>query len=272
MLADLADACRKSGLKVVEVSGWQSRRRPGSFAPRGVVAHHTGSGGDGYGYAAGTLVNGVSGLPGPLCQLSLGRDGTVYVIAAGRANHAGKCRSVGFMTAGDGNTQAIGIEAHNSGSEGWSDIQIAAYIRLCAALCDHYGWPRSHVVAHAECSTAGKWDPGFGGRVIDMNAFRAGVAGVPAGGSMALSNEDLIDILESKFTISQGGKTRTVTVKDALAAVYFYGDVLHAGQQQILAGLKTIPGVDPAAIQAVVEKGISDALASIETTVTVKKG
>src|SRR5690554_5296295 len=128
MLTDLADACRKSGLPVVEVSGWKSRGRPpstGGFAPRGQLVHHTGNHGTNtraqeLAYVQRVLVAGYSTLPGPFCQLALGRrtvDGppVIYVVAAGRANHAGKARAVGFMRAGDGNTQSLGWEALNSG-------------------------------------------------------------------------------------------------------------------------------------------------------------
>lgn len=46
--------------------------------------------------------------PGPHAQLGLGRDGTFYIIAAGRCNHAGKGNWKGVT---DGNGFFIGIEA-----------------------------------------------------------------------------------------------------------------------------------------------------------------
>lgn len=182
-LTDLADAARKSGLQVVELAGWKTRGRPyvknagRDFIPKGIVCHHTGSDLEG---TAGTkiLLAGRPDLPAPLSQLSLSRSGVVYIVAAGRANHAGAVHSVGFMKAGDGNAQSIGIEAQNSGSEGWSAKQLDAYHKLCAALCDHYGWSRANVVGHGECSTAGKWDPGVHGKMISMGTFRAAVAKV----------------------------------------------------------------------------------------------
>ena len=179
MLSDLAVAARKSGLKVVAVPGWVTRTRPastGTFAPRGILCHHTGDATDGLGYAVWLARDGRADLPAPLCQLSLGRDGTVYVIAAGRANHAGQAKASGPMPAGDGNTLYIGIEAQNTGSEGWTDTQRDAYVRLCAALCEHYGWPATHVRGHKETSVTGKWDPG----AIDMSTFRNDVAAAMA--------------------------------------------------------------------------------------------
>lgn len=176
MLTNLADVCRTSGLPVVEVAGWRTRGRDGRFNPRGTLVHHTGTG-----TAAGShsvvalLVKGRPDLDGPLCQLGLDRDGTVYVIAAGRGNHAGKAKAFAGVPAGDGNELWLGIEAFNSGSEGWGLVQLLAYHRLCAALADGYRWPRARTAAHAETSKTGKWDPGYGGRVIDMAAFRYAV-------------------------------------------------------------------------------------------------
>ena len=45
---------------------------------------------------------------------------------------------------------------------------------------------------------------------------------------MPLSSQDLINILEAQFQVQQGTKNRTVSIKDALSAVFFYGDKLNA--------------------------------------------
>lgn len=188
-LTDLADAARKSGLRVVELDGWRTRGRPastGAFDPSGVLCHHTGATADGRAYAQWLAAVGRSDLPAPLVQLSLDREGTVYVCAAGRANHAGKAKASGPILAGDGNAMFVGIEAQNTGTEGWNHrgtdaagnqvTQREAYERLCAALCAHYGWPADHVRAHRETSITGKWDPGL----LDMGALRAAVAAMLA--------------------------------------------------------------------------------------------
>lgn len=171
-LTDLADAARLSGLTVVELPGWQSRGRPGAFAPRGVLCHHTGGEADGRAYVDWMALEGRPDLPAPLCQLALSRTGVVYVLAAGRANHGGSAKAAGPMPAGDANALYVGVEALNTGSEGWTDVQRDAYARLCAALCRFYGWPAPHVRAHRETSTTGKWDPGL----LDMDEHRATVA------------------------------------------------------------------------------------------------
>ena len=182
-LTDLDVAVRKSGLRVVEIAGWKSRGRPastGGFNPRGVLCHHTGGADDGLGYAKWLGLVGRSDLPAPLCQLALGRDGTVYIIAAGRANHAGVAKAQGSLPAGDGNELYLGIEAMNTGSEGWTKAQYDAYVRLVRALIQHYGWQVQNVRGHRETSVTGKVDPGR----IDLDKFRSEI------GSAAAEQED----------------------------------------------------------------------------------
>lgn len=168
---------RAAGLTVVEVSGWQTRGRPvstGEFSPSGVLCHHTATGPKTSNAAVvNLLVKGRSDLPGPLCQFGLARNGTVYLIASGRANHAGKAKASGNMPAGDGNEEYIGIEAFNDGvGEKWSDLQKNAYALLCAVLSVKITKNNEKSVrGHKETSVTGKIDPTF-----DMAAFRVGVA------------------------------------------------------------------------------------------------
>lgn len=167
MLTDLAAACRKSGLKVVEVAGWQTRGHGHLYAVETIVAHHTATPRTAAGDypSLGIVRDGRPGLPGPLSQLGLGCDGTVYVIAAGVAYHAGET-----WRREQDNWHAIGIEAEHDGYAPWPAAQYDAYVRLCRALCDHYGLDASRVQGHKEIAKpAGrKPDPTF-----DMDAFRA---------------------------------------------------------------------------------------------------
>jgi hypothetical protein len=185
LLLDLADAARKSGLKVVELDGWRSNYSAGAFNPDGSLDHHTGSYdeiGDtssDLAYAKWLAFTGRPDLGPPLCNLTLSAECVVYVCAAGNANHAGKARASGPMpAASDGNAIYVGIEAMNSGSQGWESVgrdafgnevtQGEALARLDAALARHYGWAPTHVRGHKETSTTGKWDPGL----LDMNKHR----------------------------------------------------------------------------------------------------
>ncbi len=160
----LAPTCRDFGLQVIEIPGWEARGRV-DFEPRAVVCHHTAGPSNGNLPSLRTLINGRSDLPGPLCNLALARDGTVAVVAAGVANHAGSGSWKGIS----GNRHVIGIEAENDGRQTWPDQQLRAYERLCAALVTHLGVSPELVCAHREWAGPRKPDP----HSLDMNAFRA---------------------------------------------------------------------------------------------------
>lgn len=165
-LTDLADACRKSGLKVQEIPGWRERGHRSMSGVSAVVVHHTATARTAPGdYPSLRIVrDGRSDLPGPLSQVGLGRNGTVYVIAAGVAYHAGAT-----WEAWQGNDYAIGIEAEHDGLSPWSDQQETAYATLCAALVLHYKIPPARVMGHKEVAKprGRKPDPTF-----DMDSFR----------------------------------------------------------------------------------------------------
>ena len=119
----LPGVLKEAGLKVAEVEGWESRGRAEMGNVAGVICHHTAGPLQGNMPSLGTLVKGRPDLPGPLSQLGLGRDGTYYVIAAGRCNHAGAGRWNGVEA---GNTRFIGIEAENAGTaaDPWPQVQL----------------------------------------------------------------------------------------------------------------------------------------------------
>jgi hypothetical protein len=154
----------------VEVPGWQTRGHGEMVGVRTVVVHHTAGPSTGNFPSLGVVRDGRAGLSGPLANLGLGRDGTVYVIAAGLCYHAGVVLQSDY-----GNGYSIGIEAEATGVTAWPAVQMDAYARLCAALCLHYTLPVGRVLGHKEvCAPAGrKTDPNF-----DMAAFRVAVASV----------------------------------------------------------------------------------------------
>ena len=171
----------QAGLKVAPVDGWESRGRAEMGAPVGVICHHTAGPRAGNMPSLKTLIDGRPDLPGPLAQLGLGRDGTYYIIAAGRCNHAGVGAWQGFT---DGNGRFIGIEAENTGlpdDSPWPAIQLEAYQRGVAAILTHLGQPAICCAGHKEYALpAGrKTDPPF-----DMEAFRRSVAGFMDGSIM----------------------------------------------------------------------------------------
>ena len=193
LLTDLAEACRKSGLTVIEVDGWKARGHAEFLGLNSIICHHTATSAAALGdYPSLRIVrDGRSDLPGPLSQLGLGRNGTVYVIAAGVAYHAGAT----FYPRQD-NWHAIGIEAEADGLSAWPEAQMDAYARLIAALTEHYGIPLSNVQGHKEVAKplGRKVDPNF-----DMTAFRQRVANV---GRKARLTERLRALLVERSKIS----------------------------------------------------------------------
>lgn len=165
---DLADVARAAGLKVTEVRGWKTRGHGGLEAVRTIVCHHTAGPRAGNMPSLGVVTNGRTGLTGPLCNLALGRDGTVFTVAAGLAYHAGQVRQ---SQPPYSNAYSLGIEAENTGEgEPWPQVQLDAYALLCAALVDAFALTEGRVLAHREvCYPAGRKIDPYG---IDMDAFR----------------------------------------------------------------------------------------------------
>lgn len=176
---NLPELFRKHGLTVIEIAGWEHRGRPvstGEFDTEGVLNHHTGSyDGDGdpkddLAYAQWLALTGRPDLPAPLAHISISHEGVVYILAAGRANHAGVAKASGSMSGGDGNKLYIGIEVMNSGTQGFSGKQLESLVLVNAILnLEVTGNSEQSDRGHKETSVTGKWDPG----ALDMDAFRA---------------------------------------------------------------------------------------------------
>jgi peptidoglycan hydrolase-like protein with peptidoglycan-binding domain len=176
-LAWLPQTLLSAGLKVAEQPGWQNRGRGDVGTTKGVMCHHTNGRKEGNMPSLGTVINGRSDLAGPLAQLCLGRDGTYYIVAAGRCNHAGIGNWQGFTS---GNSNFIGIEAENvgDGSDPWPDVQMDAYRRGVAAILKKIGANAIMCCAHKEYALppGRKDDPDF-----DMHDFRLHVSAIMAG-------------------------------------------------------------------------------------------
>src|SRR5262245_44513711 len=140
----LPTVLKNAGLKVAEVDGWPNRGRSEIGMIKGVMCHHTAGPKTGNMPSIKLLVNVRADLLVLLAQLGLGRDGTFYVIAAGKANHAGAGSWQGLTT---GNSSFVGIEAENTGvsnpsdpnNDPWPEVQLDAYRRGVAAILKHIG-------------------------------------------------------------------------------------------------------------------------------------
>lgn len=189
--SNLPALLREAGLTVVVVDGWLSRGRPtGGFEPVGTLNHHTGASARGWtrakelAYAKWMFLTGRSDLPAPLCQIALGRSGTVYLGAAGRANHAGVAKASGSVGGGDGNRLYAGVEWMLSGTEEIPPVMMSAAITLNAVMSEKVTRTSVETVScHYNTSVTGKWDigdpkgvPFTDKRVLDIKEFRRDVA------------------------------------------------------------------------------------------------
>lgn len=160
------------GLKVQSVDGWQTRGHGNFSSPLGILCHHTCGPRTGDIRDLHVLVDGRDDLPGPLCNLGLARSGVFWVVAAGKAWHAGRGNWRGIT---DGNSHLIGIEAENVGdkTDPWPDVQMKAYAKGCAAILSHIKATPLMCVGHKEFALphGRKDDPSF-----DMVKFRNDVA------------------------------------------------------------------------------------------------
>jgi len=173
MLTDLADILRKAGLPIIEVDGWKTRGHGVMASVKGILVHHTAGPATGDFPSLRVVRDGRPDLSGPLSQLGLGRNGTWYIIAAGRSYHAGETIDNNIY----GNSNAVGIEAEatgnpstNTGHAYWPDVQYQSYVKGVKALQAAYAVPTSRVKGHKEAAVplGRKPDPNF-----SMDEFRA---------------------------------------------------------------------------------------------------
>jgi hypothetical protein len=219
----LPDVLKAAGLKVAVVDGWQFRGRGDVGRTLGVLCHHTAGGRTGNMPSLDVLIHGRADLNGPLAQLGLGRDGTYYVIAAGRCNHAGPGEWQGITS---GNTNFIGIEAENTGLQNdlWPAIQVDAYHRGVAAILKHADLAAESCAGHKEFAPKRKPDPN-----LDMPSFRASVAAIMAG---AVPTPPLIPAAEpprangapSRSTLRRGSKGVLVETLQKRLGLFVDGD------------------------------------------------
>jgi hypothetical protein len=185
--SDLATVLRNAGLTVHEQPGWQQRGRD-MAGIRGIVQHHTATSKDvPDANVVRVLRDGRSDLPGPLSQLGLDRQGGWHVIAAGRANHAGRGSWPGL----DGNNDCLGVEAFHigTGQETWPQAQLDSWDVGTAALCAEYNIdPLQFVIAHREWTTR-KIDP----YAINMGNQRQRILALTNGDDMTPSQESKLD-------------------------------------------------------------------------------
>ncbi len=226
----LADELLAAGLKVAEQPGWKTRGHGNVGTIKGVMCHHTAGPLRGNMPSLGVITNGRPGLDGPLAQLGLGRDGTYYVVAAGRAYHAGAGSWQGITT---GNSSFIGVEAENTGlaNDPWPSVQVDAYERGVAAILKKIGANALMCCGHKEYALppGRKTDPSF-----DMRPFRREVAAIMSGTAPDPSIIPRRDP-EDRPTLRRGAKgsdVETIQKKLGIAVDGDFGGVTEAAVRQ----------------------------------------
>jgi N-acetylmuramoyl-L-alanine amidase len=190
----IAARLRSFGVRVVECDGWQTRGSS-SFTPRGSVNHHTAGGANGACPSLSTVIHGRPDLAGPLANVLQSRepDGNdiAYVVAAGRANHAGS----GGWRGLSGNSSVYGLEIEHTGTssipEGRRQIAARIHAAMIAGLaapdpgyvCQHYEWTTRKIDLATE---------------VNPDGWRQRVADALAGGSGGDTPEDWFDMATKK--------------------------------------------------------------------------
>jgi peptidoglycan hydrolase-like protein with peptidoglycan-binding domain len=218
----LSQVLLDAGLKVANQPGWQNRGRGDMGQIKGVICHHTAGPLAGNMPSLRIVTEGRPGLPGPLAHLCLGRDGTFFVVAAGRCNHAGSGNWQGFTA---GNTNFIGIEAENTGlasgpnADPWPEVQMDAYHRGVAAILKKIRANSIMCCGHKEYALpqGRKTDPTFnmGDFRMQVGAIMAGIAPQPsitpamdASGRPTLrrgATDDLVNKVQAKVGVAANG-------------------------------------------------------------------
>lgn len=249
-LSNLAKVLRAAGLTVVEMPGWATRGYDGQDLAgiRGILWHHTATNRNAYANSNAPTVqmtmNGRSDLAGPLCNITFGRDGTVYLVAAGLANHAGRGIAPGIPR-DSGNYYLIGIEMESSGIApwDWTEDQIRVAPHLGAALERAYlqGIPEESrlQLGHKEYSSEGKIDPaGWPG---DMDGLRASINAVLSG-SAAINPQSTTTQEEATMAKLDDEDRKFIQglVNGAINQVWGTADVTQKLVQSVAVGLNSI--------------------------------
>jgi hypothetical protein len=151
---DAAAWLRGAGLEVVECDGWEDRARSsGGFAnpPLGIQWHHT---------ASSTTPENDTGWQtegsddAPIGNATIMRDGSIWLVAAGASNTAGKggplTLSRGTVPLDSGNSTTWAWEVANSGvGERWPQIQVDAYFAATIEMNKRFGNAPTDVFTHA---------------------------------------------------------------------------------------------------------------------------
>lgn len=190
----MADAIRATGVSVMEVAGWQTRGNP-TLRPLGIVHHHDVSHPDREASMRRLITDGRSDLLGPLYNVWIDRAGVAWIIASGKANHAGRGGWQGLA----GNSTTIGLCLANNGTgEPYPPAQMTAWERTTIGLNRLVGVTAEFNCGHKEWAPTRKIDPAH----QNMERFRSTIkAGFNLDALSPKEVEDLRGILASMYRV-----------------------------------------------------------------------
>lgn len=271
---------RARGVIVTFEPGWEKRGNGYLSRWVGVIIHHTGTSGAGEDRPFPTrtvLRDGHSSLTGPLCNSAGPWDGSIHIVAAHAANHAGASggRSMGPLpTTSLFNPYVFGHEIDYPGVTPMSPAQYRSAVIWSKALlialieAGQIGSADvERVRLHAETSITGKWDAGDApGRPINAAAFRRAVLLDPGATTPKPPTTEEDDVSSSdvwRFNIAGKG----VQAQDrlygmdaiqlpAVRAALGRMEGILAAMAKSLAAATSDPGITPAAITTIVDNAV----------------
>lgn len=243
---EILDHLLAAGLTVVETNGWRTRGNE-TFTPSCSVNHHTAGARAGDAPSLNLVINGRRDVAGPLCNVLQSRHtdahglDVVYLIAAGRANHAG----TGHWEQLTGNSRAWGLEVEHVGTalEPFPGGRLETSVRVHTAFARCSRFTADEVCQHWEWATPPGRKTDFTRALVDSVQFRSLVAVHLAGnkpaplpavvavpGVMEAAMRITIPIrVESHrgyadLTRGYAGLAKTVTANEVLALTYAGAD------------------------------------------------
>lgn len=243
-------ACRAMGLAVREVPGWRERGMwridEKGWTPKWITIHHTAgeTGSRTVEQYIADIINGDNAVPDK-ANAVIDRDGTLWLNAAGRANHqlfysdAGRiaCETDAMPLTGstnlrgsvqNGNEFSYGVEIIAAGSPNAAQRRTA--VLWAAAIAKAHGWTGREAIGHGELS----YDRDHSDPALDMGAFRSDVMATVKGGTPAPPPAPVPPVQPPKEVIPMGkdndphgwylpvGTKDNAQVKDALGNLYKY--------------------------------------------------
>lgn len=234
--AEIPHILRDAGLATITIPGWDTRGG-NTYAYEGHVIHDTVGWGHTHGDAPTLDYITYTSKIAPLSNCVVGYSGTIYLVAARRANHAGRGsrkvlaeiragqepqehRSLWdrlHWVSGNGTFWGWEVECNPTLGETWTPAQRDAVRIGAAAINRAAGWPAARTIGHKEWAPWRKPDPAS----VNCPTFRARIAETmhdrPAPAPPTSEDDEMeiwIDTAHNKAWLVNLGLGRAQVIKD----------------------------------------------------------